>query len=430
MWKPDLEQLAEEVKNAPSIFNSQPWFFEVSDNDRIDLYFSLDGRRGTGEGLWDPAPGRKGAARLDPLAREFVISCGAALYNLRLAIREAGHDLAVRLPPDPLRLPPHPQRDPTLLASVEVMTGRVKAPTVAEQELYEAMWWRHTNRWPHKIVPAPLAIIATMENAAAQEGASLRLLHPRQARTWLRLAADADSFFKSKPGLSRSADKRYQTHKDYRDRWTDKQSGVPRATFGPTPQDRSSIRKPTRKDFQDEDKTARFERPPSRDRGHIERPQLMALSTDDDQILDWLRAGQALQHAILTGTRFSASPPYGQAAKYHAPYRYGVPGRHHLLRIWRRDLAYNGLSVSLLTQPLERYDIVRRAIEVDDPGQKDPERIDDERYDAALRPRPLPWRYAELPQVVIRVGYAVEPAGVARRRQKREQIIVDNRPKP
>ena len=150
----------------------------------------------------------------------------------------------------------------------------------------------------------------------------------------------------------------------------------------------------------------------------------MALSTDDDQLLDWLRAGQALQHAILTGTRFSASPPYGLTAKYHAPYRYGVPGRHHRLRIWRRDLAYDGLSVSLLTQPFERYDIMRRGTGVDDTGQKDPKRIDDERYDAALRPRPLPWRFGELPQVVIRVGYAVHPAGVAPRRPKAEQIIV------
>ena len=50
-WKPDLEQLAEEVKNAPSIFNSQPWFFEVSDDDRIDLYSASTDAVGRVKGL-------------------------------------------------------------------------------------------------------------------------------------------------------------------------------------------------------------------------------------------------------------------------------------------------------------------------------------------------------------------------------------------
>ena len=40
--------------------------------------------------------------------------------------------------------------------------------------------------------------------------------------------------------------------------------------------------------------------------------------------------------------------------------------------MWRRDLAYDGLSVSLLTQPFERYDILRRGTGVDDTGQKTP----------------------------------------------------------
>lgn len=404
MWKPDIEQIAEEVQNAPSIFNSQPWSFKIAADDRIELYARLGEPGGEDRRRWDLSTGKDGARYLDPLAREFAISCGAALYNLRLAIRVAGHDLAVRLPP-------HPARESTLLASVEIMTGRVKAPTTAEQELYEAIWRRHTNRWPHTIVRAPLPIIIAMEDAAAQEGAPLRLLHPRQARKWLRLSAEADRFFETEPGgLSPAAHERYQRHQEYRDRWTGKEDGVPAAAFGPAPKNRIP---PTRQDFWFFGKAQRFERPPLLDKGPFERPQLMALSTDDDQILDWLRAGQALQHAILTGTRYSLSPPYGLAAKYRAPYRYGVPGRRHLLRWWRRDdLAYDGLSVSLLTQPLERYDI---------------ERYDTGRQDAERHPRPLPWRFPELPQVVIRVGYAAHRAGAAPRRQP---DIVDARLKP
>jgi len=36
VWKPDLEQIAEAVKNAPSIFNSQPWSFKIPADDRIE----------------------------------------------------------------------------------------------------------------------------------------------------------------------------------------------------------------------------------------------------------------------------------------------------------------------------------------------------------------------------------------------------------
>jgi len=400
-----LEQVAEAVKNAPSVFNSQPWSFMVPADDRIELYAkSVSERYEVDQPWWDISRGLDGTRHLDPLAREFAISCGAALYNLRLAIRVEGHDFAVRLPP-------HPVRGSALLASVEIMTGRVKPPTQTEQELYEAIWRCPVNRRPYTIVAAPLPIIVAMEDAAAQEGASLRLLHPHQIRSWQRLVSEADRFFENKqPGLSPGAQERYRRHREYRDDLIAtkvknvEDVGVPRDTFGPAPKGPLS---PTRKDFWLPGEPQRFERPGLRGQGSSKHLQLMALSTDDDRILDWLRAGQALQHAILTATRYSISPPYGITARYHAPYRYGVPGRHHTVRgSHRGDLAYYGLSVSLLTKPLERYDIER----------ENAADADSLREDSRRRPRPLPWRFAELPQVVIRVGYAVDKANAAPRR--------------
>jgi nitroreductase len=399
MWKPDTEKIAEAVEKAPSIFNSQPWSLTRVAEDRIELYARLGELGEEKQFRWDLAPGEDDTRYPDPLARELVISCGAALFNLRLAVRVEGHDLAVRLPPH------HPARDSMLLASVEIVTGRVKEPAKWEQELYEAIWRCPVNRWPYTILPAPLPIIVAMEGAAFQEGASLRVLHPRQARKWLHLAREADQFFAEEPeNLSQIAHERYQRHQAYRDGLVGTPEGVPVETFGPAPENRL---RPTRQDFWLPDQKARFEQPPHRDRGPFERPQLMVLSTDDDQVLDWLRAGQALQRAILTATRFSMSPPYGVAAKYHALYRYGVPGRHHLVRRYHReDLAYYGLSVSPLSQPLEQYDI-----EHEDTGYEDTWRRGSRRY-----PRPLPWRFAELPQLVIRVGYAVKKADAAPRR--------------
>ena len=328
----DIVRIAAAVEKAPSVFNTRPWTFRFPGTDRIELRLpaNLDGI--------DPAH-----------AREYTISCGAALLNLRLAIRVAGHDLAVWLMPDPYH-------DRALLASVEIMTRRIKRPTFDEQELYEAIWQRHTNRSPY-IRPVPLPLIVAMEQAAAKEGGWLRLLHPRQARKWMRLAAEVDHDPDFRPPFP---------------------NYVSAANYGPHPTNRYP---PTRHDFWRDDETQHFRR----------RPQLMALSTDDDKPLDWLRAGQALQRAILTGTRYSVSAPYGLTAQHHAPARYGVPARHHLLT-GHDELAYYGLSVSFLTQPLERDDVR-----------------------AEPRHWPWRWRFPELPEMVLRVGYAADEPPPAQR---------------
>ena len=71
--------------------------------------------------------------------------------------------------------------------------------------------------------------------------------------------------------------------------------------------------------------------------------------------------------------------------------------RHHLLR--HDDLARYGLSASPLTQPLERYDI--------------------EREDVHATPRQWPWRwrFPEVPQMVIRVGYTAVPTPAEQREE-------------
>jgi hypothetical protein len=367
MWEPfadaaSIERIAETVQKAPSVFNTQPWSLRIVGADRMELRANLGERDGVDRGHWDRWL-RSDIDRPDPFAREFAISCGAALFNLRLAIRVAGHDLALWLLPDP-------EHDSALLASVEIVTGRVKKPTLEEQELFEAIWRRHTNRWPYTIIPAPLPIIVAMEGAAAREGAWLRLLHAREARSWMRLVADGRPASFQPASLNTS--ERQTLYQEQRERWTGNEVGVPVEDFGPPPKNRYPR---TRDDFWSDAEKRRFER----------KPQLMALSTDDDQPLDWLRAGQALQRAILTGTRESISAAYGLAARYHAPRRYGFPARRHLLTR-HDDVARYGLSMSFLTQPLERDDI-------------------------AAKPRRWPWRwpFPELPQMVMRVGYARVP---------------------
>ena len=58
---------------APSVHNTQPWRFRVGEYT-IELHADVC---------------RK--LRVDPLGREMLISCGAALFGLRLAVRSLGY---------------------------------------------------------------------------------------------------------------------------------------------------------------------------------------------------------------------------------------------------------------------------------------------------------------------------------------------------
>ncbi|HEV3169429.1 MAG TPA: hypothetical protein VGZ32_03785, partial [Actinocrinis sp.] len=110
--------------------------------------------------------------------------------------------------------------------------------------------------------------------------------------------------------------------------------------------------------------------------------QLMTLSTDDDRPLDWLRAGQALQHALLTGTRYSMSAGTGRSERYRSSLKYRLSDFHPLHPPDRVPSDF-GVTASLLTQSLDRQD--QQGI-----------------------PRQWPWPtfYNEVPQVVLQVGFA------------------------
>jgi hypothetical protein len=91
------------------------------------------------------------------------IACGSALFNLRLAIAQAGYEPVARLLPSP--------RDPLLLASVR-LAGPYRPPP-AERDLYAAI--RLVGHGPLTGHP-PRGVLLALKEAAALEGASLREL--------------------------------------------------------------------------------------------------------------------------------------------------------------------------------------------------------------------------------------------------------------
>ena len=331
-----LPQLREAVDRAPSIFNQRPWELELTADDRVELYLVPNA-----------------ALAENGLLREAVISCGAALYNLRLAIRVAGRQPTVWLLPGlsgDSGLLDAVTGERTLLASVEVMPGRPAKPSNAQQELYEALWLRRTDRGPYRYLPVPPPILVEMEIAAAREDGWLRTLSPADSRRARRAAIRAS--------------------RELGDGLAARLSAVPDSAYGPTPDNEKEP--PTRPDFWLPETMERFER----------HPVMMALSTDDDRPLDWLRAGQALQHALLAGTRFSMSAPGGRSTPYRQQLDYG-PLNPHRLRPRPAVPAGYAVEASFLTQSLELADMRHRV-------------------------RNWPWRtsYTEVPQIILRVGYA------------------------
>jgi nitroreductase len=380
MWDPveDIRRIVDAAQAAPSVFNAQPWSFRVVAADRVEMRANFGARDQVDRGNWAAwTSGAADGAKVDPLTREFTISCGAALYNLRLAIAVAGHDATTWLVPDL-------GRRPDLLASVEIVTTRAKRAKASEVELYQAMWQRHTSRQPYRLLRVPTALIVEMETAAVAEHAYLRLLHWRDARRWLRASAGADDELarglwdtesgsedesQTESGVALSAyEARLRDFQNRRD-YLIHRTGISDAQRGPRPRPSPG---PVRPDFYLRDQIARYER----------RPQLMSLSTDDDRPLDWLRAGQALQRALLTATRYSMSAPFGRSARYNGSPLFGLPVRHFATT--RKDrLARWGVTASFLTEALELGDLKGEA-------------------------RRWPWRayYYEVPQMVLRIGYA------------------------
>ena len=135
---------------APSVHNTQPWFFRA-DGQEISLHA-------------DPA--RK-LTVADPDGREMLISCGAALFTARLALRSLGYIPETRVLPDP--------GDPALVARV---SWHQRAPaTEYEQRLLSQVRRRRTHRGGFDCIPVSTDLLATLHQGAARDGTTLRIMN-------------------------------------------------------------------------------------------------------------------------------------------------------------------------------------------------------------------------------------------------------------
>jgi nitroreductase len=134
---------------APSLHNSQPWRFRLV-GDEVHV-------------LADPG-------RTPPVADAggwaVRIACGAATYNLQLALAVSGHPMDVRWRPDPT--------ERAMMATLR--PAAPKPPTPLQQRLFRAIPNRHSNRRPFHPSPVPPEARIAMLAAVADEDAWLELV--------------------------------------------------------------------------------------------------------------------------------------------------------------------------------------------------------------------------------------------------------------
>jgi hypothetical protein len=152
------EYLIATAVRAPSVQNSQPWRFKVTES-AVELY--CDSRR---------------QLLADPDGREMLISCGAALYGLRLAVRSLGYLPVVDVLPRP--------DTPRLLARVTL--GAAAPVTAAEDEMLTELPRRHTHRAAFAPDPLPDGLLLELQHDAMAERARLDIVD--QGRAYQQLA--------------------------------------------------------------------------------------------------------------------------------------------------------------------------------------------------------------------------------------------------
>ncbi|MEU5264397.1 hypothetical protein [Amycolatopsis sp. NPDC021455] len=236
----DVETVLRSAALAPSVYNTQPWSFRRTDHD-IELHGDFS----------------RALPEADRDRRELVLSCGAALFNLRAAVHRCGCLPAGTLRPRLDRL--------SLLAVVRpVPTG---TPDPAMVRLASAIPRRATIRGALAKSPVPEAVVGELRRAAEAEQAWLVVLTGAQRVAAAALIARACRQQLEDPGF-----------RTERVRW----SGSTRPDGLPG--------------------IAEHRRAPVIAGTPDELPLLVLLGSFEDGPVDRLRAGQALQRVLLTAT--------------------------------------------------------------------------------------------------------------------------------
>jgi len=162
---PDTHTLLDAItlaNRAPSVHNTQPWRWLIGDES---IHLMAD------RGRTVPAT--------DPDGRDLLLSCGAALHHLCVALGALGWRTVVHRLPNPT--------DPDHLAAVELSP---KTPSIEDITLVGAISRRHTDRRRFSSWPVPEGYLDLMARKAAKAGGLLVPVADRLTRRQLTRAID------------------------------------------------------------------------------------------------------------------------------------------------------------------------------------------------------------------------------------------------
>lgn len=152
---------------APSIYNRQPWQYEIN-GAKASLYVDR----------------RLGLPILDPDDREAMIGCSASLHNLRLAIRYFGYKETTEFRPD--------QSKEDLVAIVTIGDKTDTPATEEDISLFKAITKRCFAQDTFEDKDPPIEMIKALQDAATAEGAWLHICDETTRRNILKMAVEAD----------------------------------------------------------------------------------------------------------------------------------------------------------------------------------------------------------------------------------------------
>ncbi|OLF09974.1 Acg family FMN-binding oxidoreductase [Actinophytocola xanthii] len=259
---PDRDTLRHAVAlatRAPSVHNTQPWRWLVGESS-VHLFADLDRRL--------PAT--------DPDGRDLLLSCGAALHHLRIALATAGWGTVVHRLPNPA--------DPTHLASVEMHPHE---PTEQEITLARAIQRRQTDRRRFSSWPVPPQHLGTLAAEAARQGALAVAITDPTAR--FRVAGAI-----AQAAVVQEADPAYSVELAI---WTGRGGAATDGVLaGSTPARRHGSATIPQRSFAHGTLGASPKR-------YDEQSALLMIATSSDDTLSRLRAGEATSTALLAATR-------------------------------------------------------------------------------------------------------------------------------
>ncbi|MGB9697608.1 MAG: Acg family FMN-binding oxidoreductase [Ignavibacteria bacterium] len=258
---------------APSGHNTQPWIFSIKEEEiAIDLY----------------ADRSRALPVIDPDDRELIISCGAALANLIIAMQYYEYIPQIEYFPD--------EADNDWLAKIKPIPGY--EPDENDRKLFHAIKIRRTNRLPYAEDKIDQFFIEKFKALISEENITLHIIEENNRENMIRIIENADRIQAANKSFCRELAQWIHPNR------TNSKDGIPGYAFGMG--DLISYGSPF---FIGNLNWGEIQA--ARDRNLVKgSPLIVILESKRDTPLDWVKTGIALEKLLLKAASKNIAASY------------------------------------------------------------------------------------------------------------------------